>query len=175
VTDRIHEVEGRGYPRTWLLLEAVEEGPRLVGREVVDLSPGAIELRHAARALRGYAEARERWVSLDGEGRWDRLGDEHRRELSFGPEIRYCVELDGRRRIHGGRPLRHLAVRMPRSGLTPATSAEIGLYFYGRRPAVFGFIGPRRVHGFIGFDWEPLGGEDVDWLLARELRGGEGA
>jgi len=165
------DLEDRTYPRTWLLLEAVEDGPRLVGQEVVDLSPGAIELRHAARALRGYAETRERWVDLDGEGRWARLGGEHRRELSFGPEIRYCVELDGRRRIHGGRPLRHLAVRMPRSGLTPATSAEIGLYFYGRRPAVFGFIGPRRAHGFIGLDWEPVGREDVGWLLEREMRG----
>ena len=170
MTDRTRELGSRSYPQTWVLLEAVEEGPRLVGREVVDLSPGAIELRHAARALRGYAEARERWLSLDARASWARLGREHRRELSFGPEIRYCVERDGRRHIHGGRPLRHLAVHMPRSGLTPATSAEIGLYFYGRRPAVFGFIGPRRAHGFIGLDWEPLERDDVRWLLEREMR-----
>lgn len=173
--DGTHDLGRRSYPQTWLLLEAVEEGPRLVGREVVDLSPGAIELRHAARALRGYAEARERWVSLDDRGRWARLGEPHRRELSFGPEIRYCVEHDARRHIHGGRPLRHLAVHVPRAGLTPATSAEIGLYFYGRRPAAFGFIGPRRAHGFIGLDWEPLEREDVSWLLEREMRGAEGA
>lgn len=169
MSDVANGLSGREYPQTWLLLEAVAEGPRLVGHEVVDLSPGAIELRHTARALRGYAEARDRWVSLDGRGRWDRLGAEYRRTLSFGPEIRYCVELDERRRIHGGRPVRHLGIRMPRSGLTPATSAEIGLYFYGRRPAVFGFVESRRSHGFIGFDWEPLDREDAHWLLEREM------
>jgi hypothetical protein len=166
----IRDLHGRRYPQTWLLLEAVEEGPRFLGQEIVDLSPGAIELRHAARSLRGYAEEREHWLSLDDEGRWTRLGEPHRCELSFGPEIRYWVELDRRGRIHAGRPVRHLALRARGRQLTPATSAEIGLYFYGRRPAVFGLIGPERVHGFIGFDWEPLSGEDVEWFLAREMR-----
>lgn len=169
MSGRLPELGGRSYPQTWLLLEAVEEGPRLLGREVVDLSPGAIELRHAARALRGYAEEREHWLELDGEERWGRLDDRHRRELSFGPEVRYCVERDASGRIHAGRPLRHLGLRFRGRALTPATSAEIGLYFYGRRPAVFGVIGPERVHGFIGFGWEPLAGEDVRWLLEREM------
>lgn len=171
MTDGTSDLEGRTYPQTWLLLEAVEEGPRLLGQEVVDLSPGAIELRHVARALRGFAESRDRWLDLDGRARWERLGEGYGRSLSFGPEIRYCVEVDGRRRIHEGRPVRHLAVRMPRSGLTPATSAEIALYFYGRRPALFGFVEPGRAHGFIGLGWEPLGREDVHWLLERELKG----
>lgn len=169
MTERMHDLRGRSYPQTWLLLEAVEAGPRLLGQEVVDLSPGAIELRHAARALRGYAEEREHWLALDAEGRWARLGEDHRRALSFGPEIRYCVERDDRGHIHAGRPLRHLALDFRNRSLTPATSAEIGLYFYGRRPAVFGLIGPERVHGFIGFGWEPLSGEDVRWLLDREM------
>ncbi|MDP2478887.1 MAG: hypothetical protein Q8W51_07270 [Candidatus Palauibacterales bacterium] len=169
MSGRLQDLQDRRYPQTWLLLEAVEAGPRLLGREVVDLSPGAIELRHAARALRGYAEEREHWLVLDAEERWARLGEGHRRELSFGPEIRYCVERDGRGHIHAGRPLRHLALDFRNRSLTPATSAEIGLYFYGRRPAVFGLIGPERVHGFIGFEWEALAGDDVRWLLEREM------
>ncbi len=170
MSDPGSELGGRTYPQTWLLVEAVDAGPRLLGQEVVDLSPGAIELRHVARALRGYAEEREHWLVLDEAERWTRLGAGHRRELSFGPEIRYWVEHDRRGRIHEGRPLRHLALRFRSGSLTPATSAEIGLYFYGRRPAVFGLIGPRRIHGLIGFEWEPVEQGDVQWLLEREMR-----
>lgn len=158
------------YPRTWLLLDVVDDGPRLLGQEVVDLAPGAIELRHAARDLRGYAEERDRWLRLDDRGRWPRLESGHRRSLSFGPEIAYCVEHDATSRIHGGRPFRHLAVRSGGHVLTPATSAEIGVYFYGRRSAAFGFIDRGRAHGYIGLDWESLDQDDVRWLLRREMK-----
>jgi len=160
----------RPYPRTWLLVEGLGgEEPRLLGREVVDLSPGAIELRRAARDLRRWADERERWLPADARGRWSRLGAGHRRELSFGPEIAYCVEHDSSGRIHGGAPFRHLAVHFRSRVLTPATSAEIGLYFYGRRPARFGLVAPDRAHGYIGLGWKPLSAGDVDALLRREL------
>lgn len=162
------------YPRTWLLLDVIDERPRLLGREVVDLAPGAIELRQAARELRGYADERGRWLSVDERSRWPRLHAEHRRSLSFGPEVAYCVERDETTRIHEGRPFRHLAVRSTGSLLTPATSAEIGLYFYGRRSAVFGFLDRGKAHGFIGLDWEALDRQDVQWLLRREMKDGEG-
>lgn len=165
------EVEPRRYPQTWLLLDVAEREPRLLGHEVVDLSPGAIELRHCARALRTYAEAPERWIAVREDPVGPRLSDDHRRRLSFGPDVRYCVERDDSRRIHDGQPFRHLALRLSRRVLTPATSAEIGVYFYGRRPAVFGFTSPEAAHGYIGLGWEPLGSEDVRWLLERELRG----
>lgn len=162
------------YPRTWLLLDVVDERPRLLGQEVVDLAPGAIELRRASRELRGYAEERERWLSVDELSRWPRLPDGHRRSLSFGPEVAYCVERDATSRVHEGRPFRHLAVRSTGNLLTPATSAEIGLYFYGRRSAAFGFVARGKAHGFIGMGWESLEQEDVRWLLRREMRDGDG-
>lgn len=160
-----------GYPRTWFLMDMVENRPRLLGTEVVDLSPAAIELREAARELKGWADDRDRWLEVDGRGRWERLEGGYRRSLSFGPEVAYCVERDGRRRIHDGKPLRHLVVRTPEGSLTPATPAEIALYFYGRRPAALGFAAPGRVHGFVGYDWGELSREDVRWLLEREREG----
>lgn len=165
----IIDPDPRSYPQTWLLLDVVEREPRLLGREVVDLSPGAIELRHVTRSLRGYAEQRERWVPLSPEPAAGRLEDAYRRRLSFGPSIAYCVEHDESRRIHGGLPFRHLLLRFPKRILTPATSAEIGLYFYGRRPAVFGIAAPGAVHGYIGWGWEPLESDDVRWLVRREM------
>lgn len=162
----------RSYPQTWLLLDVVDREPRLVGQEVVDLSPGAIELRHVVRELRGFAEQRERWVSVRAEATDPRLAEAHRRTLSFGPSLGYCVEHDESRRIHAGRPFRHLLLSFTSRILTPATSAEIGLYFYGRRPAVFGFTAPGAVHGYIGLEWEPLGSADVGWLLRREMEEG---
>lgn len=159
----------RAYPQTWLLLEMVEREPRLVGHEVVDLSPGAIELRHVVRALRGFAEQRERWLPVRPEPAGDRLGEAHRRRLSFGPSVIYCVEHDASRTVHEGRPFRHLELRFPSRILTPATSAEIGLYFYGRRPAVFAAPGPGTMHGYIGLGWETLDSEDVRWLVRREM------
>jgi hypothetical protein len=53
--------------------------------------------------------------------------------------------------------------------LTPATSAEIGLYFYGRRPAAFAYTAPDTTHGFVGLDWEALPEKDVRRLLNREM------
>lgn len=164
-------LDRRDYPRTWLLLDMVSQDEPVLGQEVVDLSPGAIELRNVAEQLRGYAEEREHWLAVDERRRWPRLEDRHRHELSFGPEVRYCVEHDAGGEIHRGDPFRHLAVRFSRRRLSPATSAEIALYFYGRRPAVFGFVEPGQTHGFIGMDWKPLSREDVGWLLQREVRG----
>ncbi len=159
----------RRYPRTWLLLDVVDRRPRLVGQEVVDLSPGAIELRRAARELGALAESSERWLRVAPESPLSGLDGAHTRELSFGIEVSLCVEHDERGGVHGGRPFRHLRLRHGSGMLTPATSAEVGLYFYGRRPASFGFVRADTAHGFIGLEWEPLSGPDVEWLLEREL------
>lgn len=161
----------RGYPQTWYLVDVVDRELRVLGHEVVDLSPGAIELRRCARDLRDFADERERWMAVEPRTPVPRLEERHRRRLSFGPLVAYCVEHDRSNRIHGGRPFRHLTVRFASRLLSPATSAEIGLYFYGRRPAVFGFTSRKVVHGYVGLDWEPLEGGDVSWLLEREVRG----
>lgn len=171
MTNRLLELEGRQYPQTWLLLDVAERSLRFLGQEVVDLSPGAIELRHAARELRRFAEDPARWLPLTESVGEDRLSGDHRRRLSFGPSVSYCVERDQRDELHAGRPFRHLQVAAARGLLTPATAAEIGLYFYGRRPATFGFVRPDTAHGFIGLDWEELPASDVGWLLQREIRG----
>lgn len=160
-------VPPREYPQTWLLVDVVDRHPRLLGHEVVDLSPGAIELRQAAREMRSYGDDRGRWLR-EGKGSvLGRLAEGHRRRLSFGPHVHYCVEVT--RSVHRGRPFRHLALEFTSRVLTPATSAEIGLYFYGRTPAAFGFVRADRVHGFIGFEWEPLVQEDLERLLRREM------
>lgn len=166
---RLQELGRRDYPQTWYLIDVVSRNPRLLGQEVVDLSPGAIELRHVAKEMRLYADEQGRWLPVQDESILDRLGKAHRRILSFGPRLHYCVEHDLSRSIHDGRPFRHLAVQFSSRVLTPATSAEIGLYFYGRRPAAFGFVEAHRVHGFIGFDWEPLDADDIHRLLRREM------
>ena len=159
----------RRYPQTWLLLDVIDRRPRLLGREVVDLSPGAIELRQAARELGAAAESRERWRVVGPRSPLPDLDDAHVRRLSFGIEVSLFVEHDARREIHAGRPFRHLRLRHASGSLTPATSAEVGLYFYGRRPATFGFVRADTAHGFVGFDGEGLDDEDVRWLLEREL------
>lgn len=167
--DRSSGSELRRYPQTWLLLDVVERRPRLVGHEVVDLSPGAIELRQAARELGALAEDSGRWLRVGPESPLAGLDRAHTRELSFGIEVSLCVERDERGGLHGGRPFRHLRLRHGSGTLTPATSAEVGLYFYGRRPASFGFVRADTAHGYIGLDWERLSGPDVEWLLEREL------
>ena len=159
----------RSYPQTWYLLDVVGREPRLVGHEVVDLSPGAIELRAAARALREHGEPSERWIAVRDEPILHRLEAAYLKRLSFGPEVAYCVEHDASNDVHEGRPLRHLAVRFPSRLLTPATAAEIGLYFYGRRPATFAFTSAAEVHGYIGLEWEPLTSDDLQTLIAREV------
>lgn len=163
------------YPRTWLLLDVVDRQPRLLGKEVVDLSPAAIELRRAARELRGFAEDSSRFLEVRPESNVGSAGEGHRRRLSFGPDLRYVVEHDPRGEIHGGEPFRHLRVEFASRVLTPATAAEIGLYFYGRRPAVFARTREDLTHGFIGMDWSRLSQEDALALLEREVRrsGGE--
>lgn len=166
---------GDAYPRTWFLMDMLEEGPRLVGREVVDLSPAAIELRRAAEDLREWADQEERWLRIDEHARWPRLDADHRRELSFGPEVAYWVERDASERVHEGQPVRHLVVQSSPDSLTPATSAEIGQYFYGRRPATFGRVARDRTHGLVGFRWGALDREDARRLLAREMPEGDGS
>jgi hypothetical protein len=163
-------IGARRYPQTWFLLDIVDREPRLLGHEVVDLSPGAIELRSLSRALREQAEGREKWVPFRDENTLDRLAANHLRRLSFGPEIGYCIEHDESRAIHEGKPVRHLAVRLASRILTPATAAEIGVYFYGRRPATFAFTAADEVHGYIGRGWEPISSNDVQALLSRELK-----
>jgi len=163
------DLSDREYPQSWFLLDVVDEKPQLVGQEVVDLSPGAIELRTAARELRAFAEERGRWLAV-GEG--SNVGDlegEYRRKLSFGPSVRYCVEHDRREEVHDGKPFRHLFLHFEGRRLTPATSAEIALYFFGRRPASFGFTDRDRAHGYIGMEWEPVGRDDLAELLSREM------
>ena len=83
-----------------------------------------------------------------------------------------AVERDETLAIHGGRPFQHLAVRFGSRILTPATAAEIGLYFYGRKPAIFAFTAPDAVHGYVGLGWEPVESQDVEWLLQREMADG---
>ena len=160
----------RRYPQTWFLLDVVDREPRLLGHEVVDLSPGAIELRSLSKILRESAEVRERWVPFRDERTLERLARDHLRRLSFGPEVGYWIEHDESLGIHAGRPIRHLAVRFGARVLTPATAAEIGVYFYGRRPATFAFTAADEAHGYIGLSWEPLDQKDVQALLSRELR-----
>jgi hypothetical protein len=167
---RLVDLGRRDYPQTWLLIDAVREIPRLLGHEVVDLSPGAIELRHVANDLKRFADNPERWLAMGEKSAMERLGAEHHRTLSFGPLVSYCVEHDTRRVVHRGRPYRHLRVSRVGRALTPATSAEIGLYFYGRRPACFGIIEAETAHGFIGLNWEELTAADVQWLLGRERK-----
>ena len=165
-------LDHREYPQTWLLIDVVDRSPRLVGQEVVDLSPGAIELRHVARELRQFAAPSERWLPVGPQPPHLRAREEHHRALSFGPTLTYWVERDETLAIHGGRPFQHLAVRFGSRILTPATAAEIGLYFYGRRPAIFAFTAPDAVHGYVGLDWDPVESHDVEWLLQREMAHG---
>lgn len=172
MTNRLGGLEGsdlRRYPQTWLLLDVVDRRPRLLGQEIVDLSPGAIELRQVARELGATAEDRERWLPVGPRSPHEGLGAAHARRLSFGIDVSLCVERDGRHGVHAGRPFRHLRLRHASRSLTPATSAEVGLYFYGRRPATFGFVRADTAHGFVGFEWERLSDEDIAWLLEREL------
>lgn len=169
--DRLSALEPRSYPQAWLLLDLLGDVPRMVGQEVIDLSPGAIELRQTVRDLRAAAENPERWVAMRDQSPLAGLSERQVRDVSFGLELSLCVEHDERAAVHEGRPFRHLRVRGLSGSLTPATSAEIGMYFYGRRPAVFGFVRRDTAHGYIGFDWERLRPEDVDWLLRRELVG----
>jgi hypothetical protein len=159
----------RRYPQTWYLLDVIGREPRLLGQEIVDLSPGAIQLRSLAAELRGYAEAHGRWLPFRNERTLARLPSTYCRRLPFGPEVAYLIEHDPSSGIHAGRPVRHLVLRFRPRALTPATAAEIGLYFYGRMPAAFAYTAADEVHGFIGMEGEPVSSGDLEALLAREL------
>ncbi len=169
MSSRLIEIPRREYPQTWWLLDVVDRNPRLVGEEIVDLSPGAIELRHVARELRAWAEVTDRWLDPGDESPIRGLAPAHQRALSFGPRVTYLVEHDSSGRMNSGRPFRHLRIRHGVRLLTPATSAEIGLYFYGRRPAAFAYTAPDTAHGFVGLDWRALSEADVRRLLEREM------
>jgi len=170
MSGRILEIGRREYPQTWFLLDVVDRQPRLIGREIVDLSPAAIELRHVVRQLQRFAEGTDRWLPVRDSSALGTLAAGHRRDLSFGPSVAYVVEQDATNTVHAGRPFRHLALSSTNVTITPATSAEIGLYFYGRSPAIFGFTSADTAHGFIGLDWEAMEPADVEWLLHREMR-----
>ena len=170
MSGRILEIGKREYPQTWLLVDVIDQRPRLLGREIVDLSPAAIELRHVVRQLSRFAEGSERWIPVRETSGLPGLDRGHRRDLSFGPRLAYVVERDATNAVHDGRPFRHLALSSPATTITPATSAEIALYFYGHRPAIFGFTSADTTHGFIGLDWEALEPTDVEWLLRREMK-----
>jgi hypothetical protein len=172
MSSRLIEIPRREYPQTWWLLDVVESELRLLGSEVVDLSPGAIELRHVARELRAWGDRRDNWVRVGDESPLGGLPERHRRALSFGPQVDYLVEHDEMLRLHEGRPFRHLRIRNDRRPLTPATSVEIGLYFFGRRPAGFAYTAAGTAHGFVGLDWEALDESDVQRLARREMASG---
>ena len=169
MTSRLIEIPRRDYPRTWWLLDVAESEPRWVGSEVVDLSSGAIELRHVARELRAWGDRPENWVGPSDGRPLDTLPERHRRALSFGPRVAYLVERDADRGIHAGRPFRHLRIRGDRRPLTVAASVEIGLYFFGRSPAGFAWTAAGTVHGFLGLDGEALDGADLERLARREM------
>jgi hypothetical protein len=169
MNSRILEIGKREYPQTWVLIDVIDQRPRLLGREIVDLSSAAIELRHVVRQLSRFAEGSENWISVRETSGLAGIDGGHRRNLSFGPRVSYVVERDATNVVHDGRPFRHLALSSSTT-ITPATSAEIGLYFYGHRPAIFGFTSADTTHGFIGLDWEVMEPPDVEWLLRREMR-----
>ncbi|MDT8436377.1 MAG: hypothetical protein RRA92_06430 [Gemmatimonadota bacterium] len=167
------EIPRRQYPQTWWLLDVIEDELRLLGGEVVDLSPGAIELRHASRELRAWSDLPENWLAAGPASPLAGLTGRHRHALSFGPRLEYLVERDGSGALNDGRPFRHLRIRHPVRTLTPATAAEIGYYFFGRRPAGFAFLSAGTAHGFIGLDWERVGSRDLERLVRREMESGE--
>ncbi len=166
---RLIEIPRRQYPQTWWLLDVVDSELRLLGGEVVDLSPGAIELRHASRELRGFADQRANWIPAGGRSPLDALPARHSHALSFGPRLCYAVEYDATRALHGGRPFRHLRIRSHPRPLSPGTAVEVGLHVFGHRPVGFAYTAAGTAHGFVGFDWESLDASDVLRLAQREI------
>ncbi len=87
-----HESSG---PSRWIIIDP--RPPGYIGQEIVDLSPGAIELRHAARELRALAEVQENWIDLrelEGWIGWPGDRPDHVRDLSFGVQLIYSVDYD---------------------------------------------------------------------------------
>ena len=145
-------------PSQWIIIDP--RPPGYIGHEVVDLSPGAIELRHVARVLRALAEQRENWVDIrELKGDWASWpGDrpDHVRDLSFGVQLTYAVDFDAESELFDGRPIRHLAVKGAKRPPTPATVGEIATYFYGRRAAQMRITPSGRAHVVVGMGWEQL-------------------
>ena len=158
---------GEPGPSRWVIIDP--RPPGYIGHEIVDLSPGAIELRHAARALREHAERPENWVDLaELEGGWDRWpGDwpDHIRDLSFGVRVIYTIDHDPVTGVFEGRPVRHLAVRGAKKMPTPATIGEIATYFYGRRAAQMRIVPSGLAHVVVGMNWEQLDPRQLMRLL----------
>lgn len=158
---------GEPGPSRWIIIDP--RPPGYIGQEVVDLAPGAIELRRAVRELRSLAERRENWLDLrELERDWTRWpGDrpDHVRELSFGVKVIYTVDFDGETALFSGKPIRHLAVDGTRRSPTPATIGEIATYFWGRRAAQMRLSPSGRAHVVVGLDWDQLDPEQLMKLL----------
>ena len=154
-------------PSHWIIIDP--RPPGYIGQEIVDLSPGAIELRRAARELREFAERREHWIDLrELEHDWTRWpGDrpEHIRDLAFGVRVIYGIDYDVETKLFYGKPIRHLAVRGARRQPTPATVGEIATYFWGRRAAQMRIASSGFAHVVVGMDWEQLDPRQLMRLL----------
>jgi hypothetical protein len=154
-------------PSHWIIIDP--RPPGYIGQEIVDLSPGAIELRHTARALRRFAEQRENWIDLSElEADWNRWpGDrpDHIKDLSFGVRLIYGIDYDTETGVFEGKPVRHLAVHGSKRPPTPATIGEITTYFWGRRPAQMRIAASGLAHVVVGMDWEQLDPKHLIRLL----------
>jgi hypothetical protein len=124
-------------PSHWIIIDP--RPPGYIGQEIVDLSPGAIELRHVAR--------------------------HHVRDLSFGVRVMYGVDYDAETDIFEGRPIRHLAVDGAKRAPTPATIGEIATFFWGRRAAQMRIADSGLAHIVVGMDWEQLDPRQLVRLL----------
>ncbi len=154
-------------PSHWIIIDP--RPPGYIGQEVVDLSMGAIELRHSARALREFAELRENWIELgELERDWNQWpGDrpDHICDLSFGVRLIYGIDYDAETSVFEGKPIRHLAVHGSRRAPTPATIGEIATYFWGRRAAQMRIASSGLAHVVVGMDWEQLDPKHLMRLL----------
>lgn len=153
-------------PSRWIIIDP--RPPGYIGQEIVDLSPGAIELRDVVRQLRGFAEQREHWIDLQelerDWGRWPGDRPDHIRDLSFGVQVMYGVDFDEEATLFEGKPVRHLAVQGTKQP-TPATVGEIATYFWGRRAAQMRFAPSGLAHVVVGMDWEQLDPKQLMRLL----------
>lgn len=151
------EIEEPG-PSHWIIIDP--RPPGYIGQEIVDLSPGAIELRQVARQLRAFAELRENWINLvpleRDWSRWPGERPEHVRDLSFGVRVMYAIDFDAESQVFEGKPIRHLAVHGSRRRPTPATVGEIASYFWGRRAAQMRIAPSGLAHVVVGMEWEQL-------------------
>jgi hypothetical protein len=154
-------------PSHWIIIDP--RPPGYIGQEIVDLSPGAIELRQIARVLRAFAEQREHWIDLSQLERdwnlWPGDRPDHVRELSFGVQLIYGVDYDTETGVFEGKPIRHLAVHGSKQAPTPATVGEIASYFWGRRPAQMRIAASGLAHVVVGMDWQQLDPKHLMRLL----------